>query len=104
MEDYERALDYCQQALRGYEKVLGKTHPETLMTVTNIGSMFMDGLKDFSKGEEMTRLALNGYEKSLGKDYNDTKACARNLNVFLEEMGRLAEKTALEEIYPESGL
>ena len=36
--DNEGALDYYyQQALRMQEKVLGKTHPETLNTITNIG-------------------------------------------------------------------
>jgi hypothetical protein len=31
MENPKGALKYCQQALRAYEKVLGKTHPETLI-------------------------------------------------------------------------
>jgi tetratricopeptide (TPR) repeat protein len=33
MKDYEGALDYYQQALRVQEKVLGKTHPDTLKQI-----------------------------------------------------------------------
>ena len=49
----------------------------------NIATVYMDGLKDFSKGEETTRLALDGYERSLGKDHAHTKRCARNFAILL---------------------
>ena len=83
MEDYTGALDYYHQALRVQEKVLGKTHPDTLRTITNMANTYMGGLKDFKKPEEMYRLALDGKEKSLGKDHKDTKLCVENLALFL---------------------
>ena len=56
---------------------MGKNHPDTLGTVMNMGNVFMEGLKDFTKAEEMYRLALDGRKKSLGKDHECTKRCER---------------------------
>ena len=61
-------------------------------------------MKDYVKAEEMYRLALDGNEKAFGKDHECTKRCARNMNILLEDMGRLDEKAVLEKIYPESRL
>ena len=60
MEDYEGALDYFQQALMESEKVLGKTHPDSLMTMYNMANTYTK-VKDYAKAEEMFRLALDGY-------------------------------------------
>ena len=81
MKDYEGALDYYQQALSGHEKVLGKTHPDTLMTITNTVTVYMEDSKVFTKAEEMFRLAVDGYKKSLGKDHAHTKRCAENFAI-----------------------
>ena len=86
------------------EKVLGKTHPETLMTIMNMAGTYKDGLKDFVKAEKMYRQALDGRERSLGKEHEKTKNCVRNLNILLESLGRLEDKAALEVVYQESGL
>ena len=82
MEDYEGALDYYQQALRGKGKVLGKTHPSTLSTIMNIAAVYKKS-ENFTKAEEMYRLALDGREKSLGKEHEETKDCARGLVILL---------------------
>ena len=79
LEDHKVALDYYQQAHMMGEKVMGKTHPDTLRTIMYMANTYAGGLKDFTKAEEMNRLALDGYEKSLGRDHDDTKRCARNL-------------------------
>ena len=72
MECYERAL-------KGSEEMLGKTHPETLDTVTNMALLYNTGLKDYEKAEELYQRALGGYEAQLGKDHAGTKRCAENL-------------------------
>ena len=79
MEDYAAALFYYQQALRASEKVVGKTHLDTLMTIMNMAGAYMDGLKDFTKAEEVLMRALDGYERLLGKDSQETKTCAKNV-------------------------
>ena len=92
IKDFEGALDYYQQAGRDKDKVLGKTHPSTLMTIMNMAVAY-NAMKDFTKAEEMFRLYLDGREKSLGKDHEDTKMCARNLARLLCFHLKLKEKT-----------
>ena len=41
--DNERALDYSQQALKVYERVLGKTPPDTLMAIMNLRGHIQGG-------------------------------------------------------------
>ena len=64
---------------------MGKTHPDTLVTITNMAGVYADGLKDYTKAEEMLTLALDGNEKSLGMDHESTKKRARNLGVLLAQ-------------------
>ena len=88
-------------ALRVQEKVLGKTHPETLSTIMNMAVTYKNGLEDITKAEEMYRQALDGYEKSLGKELEKTKKCARNLAILLEEIGtRKKDLRKLLDDYP----
>ena len=79
-------LDYYQQALRGSEKVLGKTHPDTLNTVTNMAVTYKK-TGDFAKAEEGFRRALDGHEKSLEKGNQSTRKFARGLALLLETIG-----------------
>ena len=85
------ARHYYQQALKVQERVLGKTHPSTLVIIMNMAIVFMDRLKDFTKAEDMFRLAVDGYKKSLGKDHVSTKRSARNLAIMLRDQGRQAD-------------
>ena len=103
MKDYEGALDHYQEVRSVQEKVLEKTHPDTLTTIINMAGTYIK-TENSTKVEETYRFALDGYEKSLGKDHQDTKDYVRGLNILLEDMRRLDEKTALEKICPESGL
>ena len=83
------------------EKVLGKTHPETLMTIVSMAIVYEDGLEDSTTAEETHRLALDGHEKSLGKDHKDTNNCACGLGILLARKMKDKEKTrALVAEYP----
>ena len=68
------------------DKVLGKTHPDTLMTIMNMAIVYKK-TENFAKAEDMYTQALDGHEKSLGKDHADTKNCARNLAILLDTFG-----------------
>ena len=98
LKDYEKALEYYERALKGKEKTLGKTHPQTLMTVMNIAIVYHVGTKDYEKAEEIYRRALEGYEAQLGKDHEDTKNCAKNLASCLAHAG---EKEKLRKVLNE---
>ena len=78
-KDYGGVLNYYQQALWAHEKVLGKTHSDTLRTIMIMVIAYFEGLEDLKMAKELFRLALDGYEKSLGKDHEDTKICVKNL-------------------------
>ncbi|GMH87819.1 hypothetical protein TL16_g10971 [Triparma laevis f. inornata] len=93
LENYEKALEYFEKALKGKEKKIGKVHPETLRTVMSMGAICMN-LRDFGEAKELFKRALEGYEAQLGKDHGDTKTYSRNFKLCLEESGnseRLAE-------------
>ena len=90
MEDYEGALDYYQQALKGKEKILRKAHPGTLMTIINMAIAYEVGPKDLIMAEAMYRRRLDGHEKSLGKEHWESKLCVKNLAILLA--GKLKDK------------
>ena len=100
MKDYEKALEYYERALKGKEKTLGKTHPNTLSTVYNIAIVYNDGLKDYEKAEEFYRRALEGYEAQLGKDHEYTKDGAHNLALCLEQAGEKEKLRKVLDNYP----
>ena len=58
---------------------MGKTHPDTLTTITCMANKSSDGLKDYAKAEEMYRRRLDGYDKSFGKEQKYTKGRAMNM-------------------------
>ena len=93
-------MEYLERALKGKEKMLGKTHPETLKTVECIAILYNDGLKEYGKAEELYQRALEGYEAQLGKDNEDTKRCARNFKICLKKSGNSAGLEALKEAHP----
>ena len=69
--------------------------------MVNMGSIYRDGLKDYTKAEEMYRHALVGCEKSLGKDHEHTKICAKNLLILYPDSMKSIEKTReLAKCYP----
>ena len=63
--------------------MLGKTHPSTLTTATNIAIVY-DGMEDYGKAEELYQRVLEGYEAQLRKDHTSTMRCAENYRDCLE--------------------
>ena len=100
LKDYEKALEYYERALKGNEKMLGKMHPETLMTVMNIANVYNDGLKDYGKAEELYQRVLEGNEAQLGKDHERTKRCAMNLAGCFAKAGEKLKLRKIVEEYP----
>ena len=58
-----------RRALEGSEKALGKEHPDTLTSVSNL-ALVLSSQGKYEAAEEMNRRALEGYEKALGKSTN----------------------------------
>ena len=100
MKGYEGADNYDQQALRGHERIFGKTHPDTLLTIMKMANVYCVGLEDFAKAEEMYRQVLDGREKSLGRDVKDTMDCAFQFADMLCDQGRQDDLQEVVAKYP----
>jgi hypothetical protein len=74
-----------RRALPAREKVLGKEHPDILMSVDNLGWIGRQGRYE---AEEMHRRALATRDKVLGKEHPDTRTSEDNLSWILERQSR----------------
>ncbi|KAL8646144.1 MAG: hypothetical protein Q9210_006299, partial [Variospora velana] len=79
-----------QRALDGSERVLGKEHPDTLTSVSNLASVLQDQGK-YEEAEQMSRRALDGREKVLGTEHPDTLTSVNNLGNLCTNQGKMAE-------------
>ena len=81
-----RALEGHRRALKGYEKVLGAEHLDTLHSVDTLGNLLFD--KGHCEGAEaLLRRALEGYEKVLGAEHPYTLDSVNNLGRLLNMKG-----------------
>ena len=80
--------------MTGRVKVLGEDHRHTLMTVSNLGSVY-NSLKDHEKALEYYERALKGKEKTLGRTHPSTLSTVINIaNVYkdgLKDYGKAEE-------------
>ncbi|KAI9875812.1 MAG: hypothetical protein M1830_007957 [Pleopsidium flavum] len=79
-----------QQALTGYEKMLGPEHKSTLDTINDLGLLYMDQGK-VSEAEVMYQQALTGYKKVLGPEHTSTLYTINNLGILYADQGELTE-------------
>jgi hypothetical protein len=93
--EYEAAGELHRQALEGWEKVLGKKHPDTLSSVNNLAEV-LRAQGDHKAAEELHRRALEGWEKVLGKEHPSTLTSVNNLAAVLQDQG---DHKAAEELH-----
>jgi tetratricopeptide (TPR) repeat protein len=86
----QEAKAMLQQALAGYEKVLGPDHTSTLDSINSLGILYRDQGK-LQEAEVMSQQALAGYEKVLGPDHTSTLASINNLGNLYSDQGKLQE-------------
>src|SRR5437762_12235926 len=72
-----------RRALKDKENSLGFNHADTLTSLSNLASVFLDQGR-YKAAEEMNRRALEGRERVLGKDHPDTLMSMNSLTWFLE--------------------
>jgi tetratricopeptide (TPR) repeat protein len=96
---YNIAEEMNHRALEGFEKALGKEHPNTLKSINNLALVLRDQGK-YKQAEEMNRQAMIGYKKALGKEHPDTLASMNNLALTLGNQGRWkdAEELGVQEL------
>ncbi|KAJ9656262.1 hypothetical protein H2201_008594 [Coniosporium apollinis] len=72
-----------RQTLAAREKVLGKEHPDTLMSMNNL-AVVLGSQGKYGEAEAMHKQALTGYEKVLVKEHPSTLTSMSNLADVLE--------------------
>ncbi|KAH7354935.1 hypothetical protein BKA65DRAFT_549010 [Rhexocercosporidium sp. MPI-PUGE-AT-0058] len=90
----EAAKALLQQILRIRVDVLGKTHPDTLMTMNNLALMLSRQGK-YADAEAMNRQTLKIREEVLGKTNPDTLMSMSNLALVLFSQGKYADAEAM---------
>ncbi|KAL9591591.1 MAG: hypothetical protein Q9179_007568 [Wetmoreana sp. 5 TL-2023] len=87
---YDDAEQMNRRALDSREKMLGKEHPNTLTSVSNLASVLRCQGK-YEEAEQMNRRALDGKEKVLGEEHPDTLTSVNNLASVLYNQGKYEE-------------
>ncbi|KAG4420607.1 hypothetical protein IFR04_006314 [Cadophora malorum] len=90
----EAAKALLQQILRIREEVLGKTHPDTLTTMSNLAVVF-DKQGKYADAEAMNRQTLEISEEVLGKTHPDTLTTMSNLALVFDKQGKYADAEAM---------
>jgi tetratricopeptide (TPR) repeat protein len=93
--NYSKAEQLNQQTLQLKEKVLGKEHPDTLMSMNNLARSLRQQGK-FAEAEAMHRQTLQLQEKLFGKEHPDTLMSMGNLAILLRQQGKFAEAKAMD--------
>ena len=86
-----------RRALGGREKVLGKEHPDTLTSVSNL-ALILEYQGMHEEAEAMNRRALNGYEKVLGRKHPHTLTSVNNLVLVLQAQGKYEEAEVMTSV------
>ncbi|PNP77903.1 hypothetical protein FNYG_08629 [Fusarium nygamai] len=87
---YEGAAKLYRETLEAKEKVLGKEHPSTLMSMNNL-ALVLRKIGEYKEAEKMHRETLAMMKKVLGKEHPDTLSSMNNLASVLDDMGEYEE-------------
>ena len=74
--------------------MLGPEHPDTLTSVSKLGSV-LESQGKYEEAEAMHRRDLEGSEKVLRPEHPDTLTSANNLGSVLERQGKYEEAEAM---------
>jgi CHAT domain-containing protein/tetratricopeptide (TPR) repeat protein len=82
-----------RRALAIQDRSLGREHPSTALTLSNLGSLLMVR-GDFVQAEQMERAALSTMEKVFGEQHPDTAVVLTSLSLALDRQGKIVESEA----------
>ncbi len=97
---YKEADAIAEKALALAERVLGREHPDTLRSVSNLATLYCAQGR-YGEAEPLYKRALEGFERTLGPGHQATKDTAKNLAELYRSQGREAEaRQVLERLPP----
>jgi CHAT domain-containing protein/Tfp pilus assembly protein PilF len=91
---FKEATAIAEKILALTEQALGPEHPETLISVENLGEIYRAQGR-YGEAEPMIKRALAGYEKAVGPDHLATLRNTNNLGLLYQTQGRYAEAEPL---------
>jgi tetratricopeptide (TPR) repeat protein len=91
---YEEAEVMHGRALRSREQVLGPEHPDTLSSISQLGSV-IERQGKYKEAETVHRQALRSREKILGPEHPDTLISTSHLGLVLQRQGEHEEAEAI---------
>jgi tetratricopeptide (TPR) repeat protein len=94
MGEYVRAAVFIRDAMESKERLLGVEHPDTLTSVSNLGSV-LSRQGRYEEAEAMHWRALEGREKVLGLEHPDTLTSVSQLGSVLSSQGKYKEAEAM---------
>jgi tetratricopeptide (TPR) repeat protein len=94
MGRYEVAREMNQNAIEAREKVLGREHPSTLTSMSNL-ALVLESQGKYEEAEVMNRQTLAIQEEVLGREHPDTLTSMSNLALVLERQGKYEEAEAM---------
>ena len=91
---YDESVALAERALETRRRLLGDEHPDTLLSVNNMGSI-LEYKGDLAKAEAFYREAVEKNRRVRGADDPETLRTTGNLGNFLRGQGKLAEAEPL---------
>ena len=90
MGQYDAALPLMRSALATRRRVLGEDHPDTLQSISDMGSLLVSQGKP-GDAESYVREALERRRRVLGEEHPDTVRSIEDMGSLLEHQGKLGE-------------
>ena len=90
----ELALPHAQAALTLRRRVLGRDHPDTLLSINNVGNLLVAQGK-LDQAEPLHRDALQALRRVLGDNHPNTLSSINNLGYLLQAQGKLDQAEPL---------
>jgi tetratricopeptide (TPR) repeat protein len=91
--EYTAAEGFLRLSLEIREKALGREHPDTLTSVSQLGSV-LESQGKYDEAEAMHRRALEGREKALGREHPNTLTSVYHLAFLFHQ--KVHYSTAIE--------
>jgi tetratricopeptide (TPR) repeat protein len=79
---YQEAQKLHRETLTLRQRILGREHPDTLLSMNNL-AVVLGRLKQFEEAGQLFRESVETSERTLGKDHPDTLSRRKNLVIFL---------------------
>lgn len=83
---YQKSEEYIRESIRQREALLGPSHPDVAMSLTNLGGLFVAS-SSFLQAIPIFERAREIYQKTFGDDHPGVGQCLNSLGGIQTELG-----------------